>query len=50
MKAQSKRIRFPYKDIEVLEKQIQSIREMIELTLKYPEVFNRLGIELTYGQ
>ncbi|MCJ7690045.1 MAG: AAA family ATPase, partial [Clostridiaceae bacterium] len=47
--------RVSYEDIGGLSKQIQRIREMIELPLKYPEVFNRLGIEapkgvLLYGQ
>lgn len=38
-----------YEDIGGLEKQVQRIREMIELPLKYPEVFNRLGIEAPKG-
>ena len=38
-----------YENIGGLEKQIQGIREMIELPLKYPEVFNRLGIEAPKG-
>ena len=33
--------RVSYEDIGGLSKQIQRIREMIELPLKYPEVFNR---------
>lgn len=41
--------RVTYEDIGGLEKQIQRIREMIELPLKYPEVFNRLGIEAPKG-
>lgn len=38
-----------YEDIGGLEKQVQRIREMIELPLKYPEVFSRLGIEAPKG-
>jgi transitional endoplasmic reticulum ATPase len=38
-----------YEDIGGLATQIQRIREMIELPLKYPEVFERLGIEAPKG-
>jgi transitional endoplasmic reticulum ATPase len=38
-----------YEDIGGLSTQIQRIREMIELPLKYPEVFDRLGIEAPQG-
>lgn len=38
-----------YEDIGGLNKQIQRIREMIELPLKYPEIFNRLGIDAPKG-
>lgn len=38
-----------YEDIGGLGPQIQKIREMIELPLKYPEVFERLGIEAPKG-
>ena len=38
-----------YEDIGGLHKEIQKIREMIELPLKYPEVFDRLGIEAPKG-
>jgi transitional endoplasmic reticulum ATPase len=38
-----------YEDIGGLSKQVQRIREMIELPLKYPEVFDRLGIEAPKG-
>jgi transitional endoplasmic reticulum ATPase len=38
-----------YEDIGGLGKQIQKIREMIELPLKFPEVFNRLGIDAPKG-
>jgi transitional endoplasmic reticulum ATPase len=38
-----------YEDIGGLHKEIQRIREIIELPLKYPEVFERLGIEAPKG-
>jgi transitional endoplasmic reticulum ATPase len=38
-----------YEDIGGLSKQLSHIREMIELPLKYPEVFDRLGIEPPRG-
>ncbi|MDP2952682.1 MAG: AAA family ATPase, partial [Chloroflexota bacterium] len=38
-----------YEDIGGLRKEIQRIREMIELPLKHPEVFERLGIEAPKG-
>jgi transitional endoplasmic reticulum ATPase len=38
-----------YEDIGGLSTQIQRIREMIELPLKYPEVFQRLGVEPPKG-
>ncbi len=38
-----------YEDIGGLGNQVQRIREMIELPLKYPEVFNRLGVEAPKG-
>src|SRR4030042_2926662 len=41
--------RISYEDIGGLQPQIQRIREMIELPLKYPEVFERLGIDAPKG-
>lgn len=41
--------RVSYEDIGGLQNQIQRIREMIELPLKYPEVFQRLGIDAPKG-
>lgn len=38
-----------YEDIGGLSNQISKIREMIELPLKYPEVFDRLGIDPPKG-
>jgi transitional endoplasmic reticulum ATPase len=44
-----KEARVSYEDIGGLQNQIQRIREMIELPLKYPEVFQRLGIDAPKG-
>jgi transitional endoplasmic reticulum ATPase len=38
-----------YEDIGGLKPQIRRIREMIELPLRYPEVFSRLGIDAPRG-
>jgi transitional endoplasmic reticulum ATPase len=38
-----------YEDIGGLKPQLQRIREMIELPLRYPEVFKRLGIDAPKG-
>ena len=38
-----------YEDIGGLGNQVQRIREMIELPLKYPEIFERLGIQPPKG-
>lgn len=43
------RERVSYEDIGGLRKEIQRIREMIELPLKYPEVFERVGIDAPKG-
>lgn len=40
---------FSYEDIGGLHKEVQRVREMIELPLKYPQVFERLGIEPPKG-
>ncbi len=42
-------LKISYEDIGGLSKQIQRIREMIELPLKYPQVFERLGIDPPKG-
>jgi len=41
--------RISYEDIGGLGKEIRRIREMIELPLKYPQVFERLGVEPPKG-
>jgi len=38
-----------YEDIGGLKEEIKKIREMVELPLKHPEIFNRLGIEPPKG-
>lgn len=38
-----------YEDIGGLEKEVQKVREIIELPLKYPDVFRQLGIEAPKG-
>jgi len=41
--------RLSYEDIGGLKPQLQRIREMIELPLRYPEVFEKLGIDAPKG-
>jgi len=41
--------RISYEDIGGLHKEIQRVREMIELPLKYPSIFKRLGIDPPKG-
>ncbi|MEM4256808.1 MAG: CDC48 family AAA ATPase [Candidatus Diapherotrites archaeon] len=41
--------RVSYEDIGGLEEQIQKVREMIELPMKHPEIFRRLGINPPKG-
>ncbi len=45
----SKMPRVTYEDIGGLKNVIQRIRELVELPLKYPEIFKRLGIEPPKG-
>lgn len=48
-KGEARSARVSYEDIGGLGSQIQRIREMIELPLKYPQVFERLGINAPKG-
>ena len=41
--------RVSYEDVGGLRREIRRIREMVELPLKYPQVFQRLGIEAPKG-
>jgi transitional endoplasmic reticulum ATPase len=49
VESEQRRTGVSYEDIGGLRREIQRIREMIELPLKYPEVFERLGIEAPKG-
>jgi len=46
---ESRAIKLTYEDIGGLGTQVQRIREMIELPLRYPQVFERLGIDPPKG-
>ncbi len=48
-RAERERTGVTYEDIGGLRREIQRIREMIELPLRYPELFDRLGIEPPRG-
>lgn len=48
-KAAPVRGRVSYEDIGGLHREIQRVREMIELPLKYPSIFRRLGIDPPKG-
>ena len=47
--AKAKGFKVSYEDIGGLGKELQRVREMIELPLKYPQVFERLGIDPPKG-
>ena len=47
--AKTKGFKVSYEDIGGLGKELQRIREMIELPLKYPQAFERLGIDPPKG-
>ncbi len=47
--AGSPRERVAYEDIGGLTREVQKIREIVELPVKYPQVFRRLGIEAPKG-
>jgi transitional endoplasmic reticulum ATPase len=46
---EDKTIDISYEDVGGLEEEIKKIREMVELPLKHPEIFERLGIEAPKG-
>lgn len=48
-KGEVKSSRIAYEDVGGLGKEIRRIREMIELPLKYPQIFDRLGIDPPKG-
>ncbi|VBB07826.1 atpase aaa-type core [Lucifera butyrica] len=41
--------RASYEDVGGLDKELERIREMVELPLNYPEIFRRLGVEAPKG-
>jgi transitional endoplasmic reticulum ATPase len=47
--ARSRSAKIAYEDIGGLQKELQKVREMIELPLKYPQIFERLGIDPPKG-
>jgi transitional endoplasmic reticulum ATPase len=47
--AEEKQLDVSYEDIGGLDDELKKIREMIELPLKHPEIFDRLGIEAPKG-
>jgi transitional endoplasmic reticulum ATPase len=47
--ARAKGLKVSYEDIGGLGKELQRVREMIELPLKYPQIFERLGIDPPKG-
>ena len=47
--ASPKGLKVSYEDIGGLSKEIRRVREMIELPLKYPQIFERLGIDPPKG-
>ncbi|MBS3108054.1 CDC48 family AAA ATPase [Candidatus Woesearchaeota archaeon] len=46
---EQKAIEYAYEDIGGLEDEVKKVREMIELPLKHPEIFEKLGIEPPKG-
>jgi transitional endoplasmic reticulum ATPase len=49
VESEQRRTGITYEDIGGLHRETQRIREMIELPLKYPEIFDRLGIDAPKG-
>ncbi len=49
MKEVSKIARISYEDIGGLKEEVQKIREMVELPMRHPELFEKLGIEPPKG-
>ena len=47
--SEEKHLDVSYEDIGGLDEELRKIREMIELPLKHPEIFDRLGIEAPKG-
>lgn len=49
LKEEEKGIDVSYEDIGGLDEEVSKVREMVELPLKHPEIFERLGIEPPKG-
>ncbi|WP_094603183.1 ATP-dependent zinc metalloprotease FtsH [Sporomusa silvacetica DSM 10669] len=47
--SEDRSFRASYEDVGGLDKELQRIREMVELPLKYPEIFRQLGVEAPKG-
>ncbi len=47
--AEEPRLEVTYEDIGGLSEEIKNVREMVELPLKHPEIFERLGIDAPKG-
>jgi transitional endoplasmic reticulum ATPase len=47
--SEDRRFRASYEDVGGLDKELQRVREMVELPLKYPEIFRQLGVEAPKG-
>lgn len=48
-RGEARGFKISYEDIGGLEKELQRVREMIELPMKYPQIFERLGIDPPKG-
>jgi transitional endoplasmic reticulum ATPase len=46
---EDRKFRASYEDVGGLDKELQRVREMIELPLKYPEIFRHLGVDAPKG-
>jgi len=47
--SEDRSFRASYEDVGGLDKELQRVREMVELPLKYPEIFRQLGVEAPKG-
>ncbi|HWR08724.1 CDC48 family AAA ATPase [Sporomusa sp.] len=47
--AEDRSFRASYEDVGGLDKELQRVREMVELPLKFPEIFRKLGVDAPKG-
>lgn len=47
--AEDRSLQASYEDVGGLDKELRRVREMVELPLKYPDIFRRLGVEAPQG-